>query len=1687
MSKPARLETGSGLQVVLAVVAGLALLAPVSCGGDSSPTRSTPPPTQPTAPPPTQPPTTQPPAPPQPARITITPSLATLMSIGQTVRLTAVVLDQNGQPVPGAVVAWSSNNVNVATVSSQGLVMAVSNGTATITARSGNASQNVTVTVRQTVGRIMVDPDMATLMAIGETVQLTAAVLDQNGQPVSGAVVAWSSSDETVATVSGQGLVTAVMNGMTAITARAGSVADTAMVTVLVPRTDRSVLIALFESTGGEQWSDKSNWTSVHPLDTWYGVTVNSEGRVTEINLPNNNLRGSLIPELGYLEELATLRVNHNQLTGHIPPQLGMLTNLQHLVLSSNQLSGVIPAELGQLTGLEELALSVNRLSGSIPGELGDLTGLVKLSLSVNELDGPVPGELGRLKQLTSLRLDQNRLSGTIPPEVSGLTALQSLVLADNQLTGSIPPQLSLLDNLTDLALDHNHLEGPIPGELGNLANLKRLGLAGNRLSGGAPAELGKLTGLTHLHLFANPGLAGILPVSYTNLALEELLLEGTQLCVPLDDDYQTWLGRIPVKTVTTCTNLESNVLVSLYNATNGQDWVDNTNWLSDRPVGTWYGVTADMEGRVTGIDLADNNLSGTIPGELAGLSNLVSLNLSANGFLRGPLPRELLNLELRTLQLEGTRLCAPQDAEYRAWLRTIPSRNVSSCEDLDLNTLRALFALYNSTNGSDWNDRTNWNSDAPLDEWYGISIGGDGRITELNLSGNNLAGTLPADLANLSELKRIDFSENAGLTGPLPENWPELALEYMWLEGTQVCAPPDTEFQDWLDAIPEYSVMDCTDTRPEWYVLGQLYNGTDGEEWTNNDNWLSDAPLDQWNGVTTDEDGAVTALDLAGNNLAGDLPPGLGELTGLTELNLSANDLSGSIPSEIGQLSRLESLSLSDNNLSGPIPAEIGQLTRLQSLLLSFNNLSGTIPVEIGQLASLTKLDLTRNNLTGSIPPEIGQLTRLQSLLLSFNNLSGSIPVEIGQLASLTRLDLNRNTLVGWIPAELGKLSNLTFMYLEFNNLSGSIPAELGQLTGMNQLSLFGNGLSGSIPPELGQLTRLESLTLANNNLSGSIPAELGRLERLSELRAEHNAISGRIPAEFGQLPLLQRLDLSFNNLSGKVPPEMGQLSHLRTLNLGSNPLLSGALTSALTALQLETLQLSGTALCVPSTPEFQAWIQRMQTSRVALCPAFTSAAAYLTQAAQSRSYPVPLVAGEAALLRVFITGDPDHGATIPPVQAVFYHGDQVIHTEDIPAQDTVVPGRIEEGMLMYSANAEIPEAVVMPGLEMVVNIDPAGTPGDESTAVMRIPETGRQPLDVREVPPFSLTLVPFLWMESPHVAVLDDTDGLTADDDLFWQTRNLLPIRDFEVEVREPVWTSTDPVIDFSFAMLQETKAIRALDGSDRYYMGILRAGGGQAELPGTSSVSDLDAEVIAHEIGHNLSLYHAPCGGAFGPDPNYPYGDGSVGSWGYDFRNGNLVAPNAPDLMSYCHPQWISEYGFTRAMNYRETEPRLLASSGFGSKGLLVWGGVNEDGEPELEPSFVVDAPYSMPALPGPYRLTGQTANGIVLFTVEFGMVELGDGDGNAFAFVIPVQPNWADRLYSITFSGPEGVVSMDGESDRGAALLLDRGTGLVRGILRDWLDPLSVTPSARPTLPESGLDIVVSPGIPGPDSW
>ena len=123
--------------------------------------------------------------------------------------------------------------------------------------------------------------------------------------------------------------------------------------------------------------------------------------------------------------------------------------------------------------------------------------------------------------------------------------------------------------------------------------------------------------------------------------------------------------------------------------------------------------------------------------------------------------------------------------------------------------------------------------------------------------------------------------------------------------------------------------------------ALVALYNATDGANWRNNENWLSDEPLDAWYGISV-SDGRVTVLDLGFNDLTGPIPAELGDLSSLTALNLSLNQLTGPIPAELGDLSSLTRLSLSSNELTGPIPAELGDLSSLTVLSLHNNQLTG-------------------------------------------------------------------------------------------------------------------------------------------------------------------------------------------------------------------------------------------------------------------------------------------------------------------------------------------------------------------------------------------------------------------------------------------------------------------------------------------------------------------------------------------------------------------------------------------------------------------------------------------------------------------------------------------------------------------------------------------------------------------------
>ena len=943
----------------------------------------------------------------------------------------------------------------------------------------------------------------------------------------------------------------------------------------------------------------------------------------------------------------------------------------------------------------------------------------------------------------------------------------------------------------------------------------------------------------------------------------------------------------------------------------------------------------------------------------------------------------------------------------------------------------------------------------------------------------------------------------------------------------------------------------------PDRPTLIALYNTTDGPNWVDAENWLTDRPLGDWYGVDTDESGRIVSLDLSGewdseaglpipHGLSGSIPPELGSLTNLASLDLAYNNLTGRIPAELGNPVNLRWINFTSNNLTGTIPLELGNLERLTMLALGGNALGGEIPPELGNLASLTELYLWRNNLKGSIPPELGRLANLTKLYLGGNDLTGSIPPELGSLPDLTELSLWGNDHTGPIPAEFGGLANLTELHLGGNDLTGPVPPALGGLTNLTELSLRGNDhtgpipaelgrlanltylhlgdnhLTGPIPPELGNLTSVErlflrdndlageipielanlrsatNLSLDGNRLSGFIPPELGNLGDLERLNVASNRLSGTIPRELGRLSTLEALFLDYNDLEGSVPPEFGSMSSLEELGLSFNGDLAGALPVELTELRhLEALVAGGTDLCAPANPVFQNWLAGIFRRRIVSCVEEAPAAAYLVQAVQSRQFPVPLVAGEKALLRVFVTGRQTTSAGMPTVRANFYLDGTETHVEEIPGTFTPIPTDVDESSLMNSANAEIPDHVVQPGLEMVIDVDPAGMLDPELGVAKRIPETGRLQVDVQEMPPFDLTLIPFIWTETHDSSIVDLTRAMAADPrghEMFGDM-HLLPIGEMRVTAHEPVLSSRNSAFD----LLGQTVAIRAMEGRTGHYMSMMgwpvTGARGVAYRPGRSSFSAPLPSTIAHEIGHNLSLRHAPCGGAGGPDPSYPYPDGSIGAWGYDFRAaGSLVHPSTPDLMSYCGPpDGVSDYYFTSALRFRLDDadrvglraPPVAATA---ARSLLLWGGIDPDGVPYLEPAFVVDAPASLPRSVGDHRLIGRTATGAELFSLAFAMPEVPDGNGSSsFAFVLPVRAGWEGSLATITLDGPGGTITLDGETDLAMAILRNPGNGQVRGILRGPPPENQVAAAAAPGAPGSAFEVLFSRGMPAAEAW
>ena len=420
-----------------------------------------------------------------------------------------------------------------------------------------------------------------------------------------------------------------------------------------------------------------------------------------------------------------------------------------------------------------------------------------------------------------------------------------------------------------------------------------------------------------------------------------------------------------------------------------------------------------------------------------------------------------------------------------------------------------ALVAFYNSTGGPiTWTRRRGW-LQAPVSDWHGISLDSSGRVIVIELDDNELSGTLPSEIGQLTHLEHLDIGSdwpfgagdrNYGVTGNIP-----VELELLTKLKTL-----DLNRNQFIDSIPDILLS------------------------------LSD----------------LQTLDLSDNVFYGSIPDWLGWLTNLQTLDLSWNSLSGTIPIELARLSELQRLDLRGNLLHGEIPPELGLLTNLQTLDLSWNFLYGEIPPELGLLANLTELVLSSSGFRGRLPRELTQLTKLERLVIGSNSLTGGVPPWLAELGELRILWLYGSNLSGTIPPELARLKHLEALGLQSLNLKGSIPPELGTLSQLKTLLITYNNMEGEIPAELGQLDKLEELKLISNNLTGQIPPELGELGQLHTLFLQDNNLSGSIPQELGQLSRLWHFSLSENNLSGAVPQELAQISGLLDLSLYGNNL---------------------------------------------------------------------------------------------------------------------------------------------------------------------------------------------------------------------------------------------------------------------------------------------------------------------------------------------------------------------------------------------------------------------------------------------------------------------------------------------------------------------------------------------------
>lgn len=639
---------------------------------------------------------------------------------------------------------------------------------------------------------------------------------------------------------------------------------------------------------------------------------------------------------------------------------------VEAILLQDNRLNGEIPWSVYNLPLLAELNVERNNIFvtfNNIQSAAGTLQSMFLGQTKIDDL-----AKLTKAENLTKLSLSRIGLTGSFPEELFSLQNLKEILLENNNITGSLPSKISNWKYLERIDVTKNKLSGSLPS-FKNLKKLRILDLSGNEWSGTLPTRLNKLPNLEVLSLygtFSKSKLTGSILDFASNTKLVELYLQD-----------QNFFGSIPTSFLSNNANKDRMVEVNL---------------ARNQLTGTLPKELGERFDRLT-IELAGNKIS-HIPTSLCTKDSWMEGEVKFSGCdaIACPPGKFATPFGRATRFLGNCQNCTLlESSPYYGSVECPNATNVTNATNGtssgSLSEKDILVKFFHSTNGTTWRNKKNWLDDSmPICTWTGVNCN-EGRVQALRLEFNELVGQVPPEIYDLPFLEDLGLSRNKDLTVSFKGIRKAKNLTKIYMAETKII----------LDGIGK-------------------------------------AP-------------SLQILSIPNCGLAGDFYDEILEITTLNQLDLSYNMFNGTLPTGISKLSNLMSLLLNNNEFTGSIPASLGQLSNLTELDLSVNGFEGSLPEELNSLTNIEVLAIKNQNNAQGFPSLTGKLldfqnsSRITEIYLQDNALEGTIPSTF-LMSSVGRnetiyVGLSRNQLTGIVPEELSDIGHL-LIALDDNNITG-------------------------------------------------------------------------------------------------------------------------------------------------------------------------------------------------------------------------------------------------------------------------------------------------------------------------------------------------------------------------------------------------------------------------------------------------------------------------------------------------------------------------------------------------------------------------------------------------------------------------------------------------------------------------